>query len=108
MEGSDNLAKRRPNGDGMVRKRKDGRWEGRMIAGHKSDGKPVYKSVLAKTQKELIAKLNRLKESLDGVELTGEGQTTLSEWLDIWMTEYTGNIKSSTRGSYEQDRKSVV
>ena len=102
MEGSDNLAKRRPNGDGMVRKRKDGRWEGRMIAGHKSDGKPVYKSVLAKTQKELISKLNRLKESLDGVELTGEGQTTLSEWLDIWMAEFKSKtLRRSTFGSYE-------
>ena len=44
----------------MVRRRKDGRWEGRIIAGHKSDGRPIYKSVLAKTQKELREKLNEL------------------------------------------------
>ena len=29
------MAKRRPNGDGMIRKRADGRWEGRLVAGHK-------------------------------------------------------------------------
>ena len=26
------MAKRRPSGDGMVRKREDGRWEGRIVA----------------------------------------------------------------------------
>ena len=29
------MAKRRPSGDGMVRKREDGRWEGRIVVGHK-------------------------------------------------------------------------
>ena len=34
------MSKRRPNGDGMVRRRADGRWEGRIVAGHKNNGKP--------------------------------------------------------------------
>ena len=32
------MAKRRPSGDGMVRKREDGRWEGRIVVGHKENG----------------------------------------------------------------------
>ena len=36
------MANKRPDGDGLVRKRSDGRWEGRIVAGHKSDGKPIY------------------------------------------------------------------
>ena len=31
------MAKRRPSGDGMVRKREDSRWEGRIVVGHKPD-----------------------------------------------------------------------
>ena len=42
-KGSGNTAKRRPNGDGMIRKRTDGRWEGRIVAGHKNNGKPIYR-----------------------------------------------------------------
>lgn len=57
------MAKRRPNGDGMIRKRADGRWEGRIVAGHKNNGKPIYRSVLAKTQKELTEKLHTLIET---------------------------------------------
>ena len=43
----------------MVRKREDGRWEGRIVVGHKENGEPIFRYVLAKTQKELLAKLHR-------------------------------------------------
>lgn len=36
------MAKRRPSGDGMVRKREDGRWEGRIVVGHKKNGAPIF------------------------------------------------------------------
>ena len=35
------MAKRRPSGDGMVRKREDGRWEGRIVVGHKENGDSI-------------------------------------------------------------------
>ena len=57
MEGA-KTGKRRPNGDGMIRKRSDGRWKDRIVAGRKNDGKPIYKHVLAQTQSELMAKLH--------------------------------------------------
>jgi len=100
-EGRDFMTKRRPNGDGMIRKRADGRWEGRIVAGHRDDGKPIYKSVLAKTQKELIPKLNQLKETCAGVELTENSRMTLGEWLDKWLNAYkTPVLRSSTVHSY--------
>ena len=63
------MSKRRPNGDGMVRKRPDGRWEARIIVGHKEDGKPIYKSVFGKTQSEAMTKFYKLLETYRGVEL---------------------------------------
>ena len=45
------MAKRRPSGDGMVRKRDDGRWEGRIVVGHKENGDSIFHYVSAKTQK---------------------------------------------------------
>ena len=55
--------KRRPSGDGLIRKRSDGRWEGRIVVGHKNDGTPIYKSVFGKTQRELMPRLAKLKEN---------------------------------------------
>ena len=47
------MPKKRANGEGSIRKRKDGRWEGRYTAGcDPVTGKPIHKSVLAKTQSE--------------------------------------------------------
>ena len=39
------MAKRRPAGDGMVRKREDGRWEGRIVVGHKSNGDSIFRYI---------------------------------------------------------------
>ena len=41
------MAKRRPAGDGMVRKRDDGRWEGRIVIGHRENGEPLFRHVYA-------------------------------------------------------------
>ena len=48
------MAKRRANGEGSLRKRKDGRWEGRYTAGTDPvTGKAISKNVLGKTQAEV-------------------------------------------------------
>ena len=45
------MPKRRANGEGNIRKRKDGRWEGRCTADYDSEsGKRIIKNVLGKTQ----------------------------------------------------------
>ena len=45
------MAKRRANGEGSIRKRADGRWEGRYTVGHDpKTGKQQFKNVLGKTQ----------------------------------------------------------
>ena len=96
------MAKRRPNGDGMIRKRADGRWEGRIVAGHKNNGKPIYRSVLAKTQKELTQKLHALIETHKNSDLTEESSMTLGEWLDRWINDYMSlTIRESTLDSYK-------
>ena len=57
------MAKRRANGEGSIRKRKDGRWEGRYTAGRDTvTGKPIYKNVLGKTQAEVKEKLKKAIE----------------------------------------------
>lgn len=82
------MAKRRPNGDGMVRKRADGRWEGSIVVGHKEDGSPIFKSVFAKTQRDLMPKLHSLIEEYRDVELSELSAMTLNEWFDYWLEAY--------------------
>ena len=57
------MAKKRANGEGNIRKRKDGRWEARCTAGHDSKtGKRIIKNLLGKTQAEVREKLKRALE----------------------------------------------
>lgn len=94
------MANKRPDGDGTVRKRPDGRWEGRIVIGHKEDGAPIYKSVFAKTQKELMPKLHALISEYRGVEVT-DTDMTLAEWCDKWLAEYAEpTLRPSTIEKY--------
>ena len=79
------MAKRRPNGDGAVRKRADGRWEGQIVVGHKEDGSPIFKSVFGKTQKELMPKLHAAIDEYRDIELTEDSRITLGEWSERWL-----------------------
>ena len=92
------MAKRRPSGDGMVRKREDGRWEGRIVIGHKENGDSIFRYIYADTQKELTAKLRQNINVYQGVDLTEECKMTLSEWLDRWLEEYAApSVRPSPR-----------
>ena len=103
------MATKRPDGDGLVRKRSDGRWEGRIIVGHKEDGKPIFRSVFAKTQKELMDKLHRSIETFRGVELTENANLTLGAWLDKWLEERMRfTIRESTLDGYRRLVKNYI
>lgn len=63
------MAKKRANGEGNIRKRSDGRWEGRYTAGYDpATGKRIIKNVLGKTQAEVQEKLKRAMEEIVGFD----------------------------------------
>ena len=85
----------------MVRKREDGRWEGRIVVGHKENGESIFHYISAKTQKALLEKLHRSMEEYDGAELTEQSRITLGEWLDIWLEECAAlSVRPSTLKGY--------
>ena len=80
------MAKRRANGEGNIRKRSDGRWEGRYTAGRDPDtGKVIYKNVLAKTQKECKEKLRQAIEENAKVDAIRAERYTVGQWMDVWF-----------------------
>ena len=96
------MAKRRPSGDGMVRKRDDGRWEGRIVVGHKNNSEPIYRYVLAKTQAELTQKLHDKIEMYRDADLSEDCNMTLGEWLDKWINEFmVFTLRPSSLYGYE-------
>ena len=102
------MAKRRPSGDGMVRKRDDGRWEGRIVVGHKENGDSIFRYIYADTQKELTAKLRQNIDAYQGIDLTEQSQMALSEWLDQWLSQMSVTLRPNTLERYRQDMNNHV
>ena len=109
------MARKRANGEGSLRKRKNGTWEGRVSLGvNPETGKTITKSVYGRTQKEVREKMTAL---LYGEERQTESpsaapnapaeqapqadEMTVSEWLDIWLAEYLVDVKRGTYNAYE-------
>ena len=97
------IPKRRANGEGNIRKRKDGRWEGRYTAGHDPiTGKQIFKNVLGKTQAEVKDKLNTALEELKRIDVIVSDQMTTGEWLDTWLEHYAKPVmRATTYNNYE-------
>ena len=83
------MPKRRANGEGNIRKRKDGRWEGRYTVGHDPEtGKSIIKNVLGKTQAEVKEKLKKAIEENVGIDYGRAKTYTVGSWLEVWMENY--------------------
>lgn len=83
------MPKRRANGEGNIRKRKDGRWEGRYTAGHDPEtGKAIIKNVLGKTQTEVKEKLKKAIEESGNIDYGMAKSYTVGSWLEVWMENY--------------------
>ena len=54
------MAEKRKSGEGTVRLRSDGRWEGRVVTHYDEKGLPKTKSVFVKTKRECEQKLKAL------------------------------------------------
>lgn len=96
------MAKRRANGEGNLRKRKDGRWEGRYTAGRAPEtGRAIYKNVLGKTQAEAKAKLKQAIEEANGLDTAKVGRYTVGQWMKVWFEHYAKiKVRPSSHQTY--------
>ncbi len=97
------MAKKRANGEGSIRKKPSGRWEGRYTQGiDPVTGKAIQKSVSAKTQAECKEKLAEAIRENRGVPLNHTGDYTAAEWCRLWFETYSKpNIRYNTAKGYE-------
>ena len=89
------MAKKRANGEGSIRKRSSGIWEGRVTI----DG--VAKSIYGKTQADVRLKLTEIRNDLDNDDYIDPSDTTVKEWLELWQDEYLEDVKQSTSDRYK-------
>ena len=101
-KGADTMPKRRANGEGNIRKRKDGRWEGRYTAGYDPEsGKRIIKNVLGKTQAEVKEKLKTAISESQRLDVSKAGNYTVASWVRTWYEVYAEpRIRPNTKAYY--------
>lgn len=81
----ENMAKKRSNGEGSIRKRSDGRWVGRYTVGYDENSKVKMKNVLGKTQAEVKEKLKAKLEEIKVLDVSKSDLYTVGEWAALWF-----------------------
>ncbi len=94
------MAKKAVSGNGSIRQRSDGRWEGRISLGRDGSGKRVQKSFYGETQEEVAKKIRQATAQIDEGSYIAPSKMHVKAWLKIWLEEYTGSIKENTLVSY--------
>ena len=97
------MARKRKSGDGTIRLRKDGRWEGRIVIGYDDNGLPKTKNVLAKSKTECAEKLKKLKETIYVHSSKNTSDMPFGDWMDFWYQTYCKPaLKPYTQTTYEE------
>lgn len=92
---------KRANGEGTIKKRKNGTWEAQVTIGKDDNGKPIRKSVYGKTQKEVAQKLTAMTNDLNNGLFISPDDITVGQWFDIFISDYNKGVKASTLAQYE-------
>lgn len=89
-----------------IRKRKDGRWEARIVIGYGPDHRARYYSVYGKTYQETKSKkqdwlIHHAKQEIPVISAGAGGRkTTVKELMEKWLEEQRSVIKQSTYAHY--------
>ena len=97
------MSKKKTNGEGSIRQREDGRWEGRVTVGLNDSGKQKQKSVYGTTKTEVRQKITAILSELDANDYIPDNRMSVGEWLDMWASSYLVDIKDTTKKKYETD-----
>jgi integrase len=94
------VTKRRGHGEGGIRHRSDGRWEGSIDLGW-INGKRRRKFVYAKTRREIVEKLRTRRNELASGQPFADERQTVEQWLDHWLDNVLpGTVKATTAANY--------
>lgn len=84
-----------------IRKRKDGRWEGRYKNGTKAGGEAKYTSIYGKSYTEVKSKLTEIKGRLNCDEGITYTDKKFGEVLSLWLETSRIKVKKSTINKYK-------
>ena len=100
------MAGKRSNGEGSVRKTKNGSWRGEIMDGYTPDGKKNIVRFTAETRAEVLDKLRAYRAGMDsGVHI--DKRMCFADWADTWYGDYKSEVQPSTYSGYQYTLKAL-
>lgn len=97
------MATRRGSTAGSIAEKGPGRWLVRLQLGVNAKGKRIREHrIIRGTRKDAQRHLTDLLKRKDDGLPTMLSRQTLGQWVDEWLTHWTGSKRASTRAYYEQ------
>ncbi len=93
------MTRRRGQGEGTIRHRADGRWEGRIDLGWEG-GKHQSRSLYGRTRQDVVLKLRQLQRQLDEGQPALDQRSTVSQHLELWLQSAEPRLRPTTLRFY--------
>ena len=94
---------KRMNGEGLIRQRKDGRYELRIMDGYQKNGKQKVVSFYGKTKEE-VRKKKKAYDAANKIEVDAgidvQADYTFAEFADVWYERHKLDLQDATREQY--------
>lgn len=96
------MANKRSNGEGSVKKIKNGHWRGQIMDGYKDDGKRNIISFSGSSKSEVLDKMRNYWNKKEENQVKELNQSmSFGEWADIWYEDYRSQVQASTYDTYQ-------
>ena len=76
-------------------------WEAQVTLGFDESGKRIRKSFSGKTKAEVQKKMQDAAVAVMNNDYFEPSKMTVSQWFNIWLSEYLGSVKYQTRVQYD-------
>ena len=84
---------KRANGEGSITFDKDrGGYVGRVTIGYDERGRPIRSKLRGKTRTEVVDRMKRARQALDGGLDVPNERLTVGQWLARWLDTLPGNV----------------
>lgn len=96
------MAKRkRCNGEGSVRKLRNGKWRGQLMDGFKSDGKKNIVNFTGSTKAEVLDQMRDYQNTRELVDVSASRNLTFEDFAKTWYEDMKNQVQPSTYSSYQ-------
>ncbi|MBI5948770.1 MAG: site-specific integrase [Chloroflexi bacterium] len=94
--------RRRAHGEGGLRERADGRWEGSVEVGFTIEGKRIRKTVYGSTKHEALHKLKTVRTQIEQGIVPAPDRLTVAAFLTDWLGAVETSLRPKTIHRYRE------